>query len=223
MKRVKTNFIISGFLLLLFLFLVIAVLAIDVKPIGPEQSIIGLAGINKFVHETSGIHVLLFHITDVLGYVAIAVAALFAVFGAAQLIKGKSIKKVDFRILLLGALYIALAVCFIFFEFAVVNYRPVILDGKLAASFPSSTTLVTICVFGSAILVCNHYLKKKKALCITINSICAAIIVFTVIGRLVCGVHWFTDIIGAVLLSSFLIMLYYSFVKLIEFKQEAKS
>ena len=64
--------------------------------------------------------------------------------------------------------------------------------------------------------------KEKKALRAVLNTVSAAIILITVIGRLLSGVHWFTDIIAGVLLSSALVMLYYSSVIYIDEKQKEK-
>ena len=128
----------------------------------------------------------------------------------------KSIKKIDKEILLLGGLYIVTIICYILFEKFIINYRPILLDGEtLEASFPSSHTMLAIVILGSAIIEIKNLIKNKK---ITIPlSILLTIIMITIVaGRLISGVHWTTDIIGGVILSSSLVMFYYSLVKIIK-------
>ena len=111
---------------------------------------------------------------------------------------------------MLGLFYFTVIGFYILFEFAVINYRPIILDGGLSASFPSSTTLIVVSIMGTAIIEFNYYLKNRKTLKFVAISLSAAIYLVTVIGRQISGVHWFTDILGGLLLGSALTMLYYS-------------
>ena len=48
-----------------------------------------------------------------------------------------------------------------------------------------------------------------------INYLSIIIITITVVGRLISGVHWFTDIIGGILISSGLLMTFYSLLSII--------
>jgi len=190
-----------------FLLWTAAICFIDVQPIGPQGSAVGLAGINHFVHNMTGVHMSLYVITDWLGLVPFAVAMGFAALGLIQWIKRKQIKLVDRSILALGGFYVAVMAVYILFEQFVVNYRPVLINGKLEASYPSSTTMLVLCVMITALMQFNVRVKNK----VVRRLIAAAIrifISFMVIGRLVSGVHWFTDIIGGGLLSTGLVMLY---------------
>jgi undecaprenyl-diphosphatase len=182
---------------------------VDVRAIGPELSSVGFAALNGFVHELTGVNWLLYTATDWLGLVPIAVALGFAVLGLVQLINRKSLRKVDHSILALGAFYIVVMAVYTFFEIVVINYRPTLIDGYLEASYPSSTTMLVMCVMPTAAMQLNVRIKN------TVLRRCAiiAIVAFTafmVIGRLISGVHWITDIIGGALLSAGLVMIYYS-------------
>ena len=151
-------------------------------------------------------------ITDWLGIFPILMSMVYAIIGLKQLIKRKSIRKVDKEIIILGIFYIAVISIYILFEKYIINYRPILMNGFLEASFPSSHTLMTICLCGSSIIINNRLFKNKFTK--ILNFISLFIIVITIIGRLISGVHWFTDIIGGVLISSFLLMLFYSAVNI---------
>lgn len=127
-KKSKKYFTITGALFLLFALFTLMVKVVDVKPIGPEQSTVGFAAIHKFMFELFGVNLLWYNMTDWLGLVAIAIALWFAVLGLCQLVKRKSIRKVDFRILLLGAFYMIVIALYLFSEFVVIHYRPVMLS-----------------------------------------------------------------------------------------------
>ena len=210
----KNNLFVSGISGLLVMILIVLVRFVDVRPIGPEGTSIGLSRLNGFFFRLSGVNILWYHITDWLGVAAILVAFLFAMAGFVQLIKRRSILKVDREILALGGLYIVVIGLYVLFEIVIVNYRPIIMpDGTHPeASFPSSHTMLVCVIMGSAIMLIGKYVKEKR-ICRVLRGICAAIIGMTVIGRLIAGVHWFTDIVGGVLISIFLLSLFSEVLK----------
>ena len=210
----KNNLFVSGISGLLVMLLIVLVRFVDVRPIGPEGTSIGLSRLNGFFFRLSGVNILWYHITDWLGVAAILVAFLFAMAGFVQLIKRRSILKVDHEILALGCLYIVVIGLYVLFEIVIVNYRPIIMPDGIhpEASFPSSHTMLVCVIMGSAIMLIGKYVKEKR-LCRVLRGICAAIIGMTVIGRLIAGVHWFTDIVGGVLISIFLLSLFSEVLK----------
>lgn len=221
-KKSKKPIIITGILFLIFIFFTIMIKTIDVQPIGPEKSKIGFATLNQFIFNFFGVNLLWYDITDWLGIVAIVVALGFAILGLIQLIQRKSIWKIDLRILLLGVFYFIVVVFYIFFEFVIINYRPIILSQSLEASFPSSHTMIVICIMVTAMSQFHYYLQDKKICLWIVEIVSVLIIAVTVVGRLISGVHWFTDIVAGVLLSSALVALYYSALKYIEEKENLK-
>jgi undecaprenyl-diphosphatase len=102
-----------------------------------------------------------------------------------------------------------MAAAYLFFEIFVINYRPVLIEGILEASYPSSTTLLAMCVMPTAAIQLNRRIKsikfRKAAVC-SINIFT----VFMVLARLISGVHWLTDIIGGIFLSMGLVLIYYA-------------
>lgn len=207
-KRFKKCGGITGVLFLIFVVFTVLVKMVDVQAIGPEQSAVGFASVNGVVAELFGVNMVWYQITEWLGAVAVAAAMGFAVLGLVQMVRRRSVWKVDGRILLLGAFYFLVVVFYAFFEVVVINYRPVILAEGLEASFPSSHTMVSICIMVTAMMQFHHYLRGKRAMLRAADIVFGLILAATVIGRLVSGVHWFTDIVGGVLLASALIALY---------------
>lgn len=206
--------------LIAFALWTLLVCLVDVKPVGVNGSNIGFATLNTFMHELFGVHMALYNITDWLSILPIVFMFSFAVVGVIQLFKRKNIKKVDSDILLLGGFYIAVFVCFIFFEKFVVNYRPVLINGVMEASYPSSTTMLVMCVMPTAAIV----LKRRIKNLVLRNIVTCTLIAFTifmVVCRLISGVHWVSDIIGGALLSAGLVMIFYVLTKTV--KRDNKS
>ena len=184
---------------------------VDVQAVGQNGTKIGFADFNVWFHRLTGVHMTIYTITDWLGLAPIFICLCFGALGFVQLVKRRSLLKVDPDILLLGIYYVLVIACYLIFEMIPVNYRPVLIEGRLEASYPSSTTLLVLSVmptlwFQANRRVSNAMIRKAVAVFVVTFS------VFMVIGRLVSGVHWATDIIGSVLLSAGLYMLYRSAV-----------
>ncbi len=184
-----------------------AVLCVDVQPIGPMGSSVGLATLNGFFHERIGVHFALYTMTDWLGLVPMGICVGFGVLGLFQWIRRKGLRAVDRSLLELGGFYLAVMAVYIFFETVTVNYRPVLIGGVLEKSYPSSTTVLVLCVVPTAMMELGRRISKVW-LRRGIFSLMAAFTVFMTVGRLLSGVHWLSDILGGMLLSGGLVMLY---------------
>ena len=207
----KKYLYISIFSLVAFVMWTLLLCFVDVRAIGPDGSSVGFAALNGFVHEKIGVNTFLYDITDWLGLVPIGVALGFAILGLIQLIKRKSLLRVDRSILALGVFYIIVVAVYLFFEIVVINYRPVLIEGCLEASYPSSTTMLVTCVMPSAAMQAKERIKNK-ALRQSVIIVIIAFIAFMVVGRLLSGVHWISDIIGGALFSLGIVLMYKSFI-----------
>ena len=199
----------GGSLLAAFALWTVLVCFVDVQTIGPRESSVGFAALNGYVHDLTGVNMSLYVITDWLGLVPIGVAFGFAVLGLVQWIKRKSFLKVDRSILALGGFYVAVMAIYILFEIVVINYRPTLIDGYLEASYPSSTTVLVMCVMPTAMMQLRVRIKST-VLRRCIMVICSVFVILMVAGRLISGVHWVTDIIGGALVSAGLVLTYYA-------------
>lgn len=205
----KTKRIVSVGILLLAAFAVWTFLiqTVDVQQIGPRQSAVGFATVNGWFHRLTNVHWMLYTLTDWLGLVPIVVCLLFAYVGLAQLVQRRSLLKVDLDILLLGVYYVLVIFAYLLFEMVPLNYRPVLIEGILEASYPSSTTLLVLSVMPTLHFQAERRLKNS-ALRRCIKALTVLFSVFMVVGRLLSGVHWLTDIVGAIFLSGGLFLLY---------------
>ena len=98
----------------------------------------------------------IYTITDWLGLVPIAVCIGFGMLGLMQWIRRKSITKVDRDILLLGGYYILVILGYLIFEMIPINYRPILIEGAMEASYPSSTTLLVLSVMPTLLFQINR-------------------------------------------------------------------
>ena len=186
---------------------------IDVCPVGANGTDIGFATFNCWFHELTGVHMSIYYMTDWLGLIPIFICMIFGCVGFSQLIKRRSFLKVDCDIILLGAYYIIVIFAYLFFEMIPINYRPILIGGFLETSYPSSTTLLVLCVMPTLTEQMNRRMEHATVKrFIKVFVICFSI--FMVLGRLISGVHWLTDIVGSLMLSAGLFCIYKAVVLL---------
>lgn len=193
-----------------FVLFTLLLTCVDVQSIGTQGSAVGFATVNGWAFQLLGVHLIWYHITDWLGVAAIAIAFGFAVVGLYQWVKRKSLRKVDRHILVLGGFYLLVIGCYIFFEKVVINSRPILMDGNLEASYPSSHTMIVVSIMATASMVFRALCPQKKGWCLAVDIFAAVVIAVTVMGRLIAGVHWLTDIVGGLLLSAALVVSYWA-------------
>lgn len=194
---------------------------VDTDNIGPNNSIVGFSHLNKFFYDLTNTNFLIYEITDWAGIVPILIGFVYGFVGLIQWIKRKKISKVDSNILSLGIFYLITLGVYIFFEYYVINRRPVLISGYLEAFYPSSTTMLALCFITTSIYQTNKYCKKPNNR-VVFNIIQILFIAFMVIGRLISGVHWLTDIVGGIIISISLINMYKFFDLLINGYQNKK-
>ncbi len=214
-QRIRKNFIAAACLLFVFAAWTWVVCTVDVQPIGPKGSAVGLATVNEAVHRQTGVCLPLYVLTDWLSLIPLGFAVGFAFVGLGQWIRRKRLLAVDRSILVLGVFYAVVVTAYVCFEVLAVNFRPVLLDSLLEASYPSSTTVLVLCVMSTArqqlcSRIRNHGLRRWFSASIAVFAL------LMVVGRLFSGVHWLTDIIGGILLSAGLVQLYRTVCCLLE-------
>ena len=180
---------------------------VDVQPLGVNGTNIGFATINCWFHQLTGVHMEIYTITDWLGLVPIFVCFIFAGIGCVQLIKGRSLFKVDYDMILLGIYYVLVIFWYLIFEMIPINYRPILIEGFMEVSYPSSTTLLVLCVMPTLTEQTNRR-SKNEIIKKMISALVICFSAFMVVSRLISGVHWLTDIVGSIMLSVGLFCIY---------------
>lgn len=200
----------TAVLLILFLIFTLLVLNVDVRPIGPENSEVGFAALNGAFHKATGFSQGWYKATQIAGYLSLVVAAAFAIYAVFQLIMRRSLKKINRSLLCLMCVYVLVGILYVLFEKVIVNYRPVILDAAegLEASYPSSHTLLAISILGTGIRILPELITKNKKFLRILQTALLLLMLFVVIGRLISGVHWITDILASLILGSSMITLF---------------
>ena len=212
-KNEKKSLLIGSIFIAMFAVWTVLILTVDVQPLGQNGTGIGFATFNCWFHHFTGVNMVIYTITDWMGLVPVAICLSFAGIGLVQLIKRRSLFRVDADIMILGVYFVIVFLAYAIFEMIPVNYRPILIEGKMEASYPSSTTLLVLSVMPALIEQIQRRLSGITAKRI-IKIVGIAFSAFMVIGRLVSGVHWFTDIVGGVLLSAGVFMLYKAAVML---------
>ena len=217
MKDNRKRALLGIVLLAAFVLWTILIRHIDVQKVGPNGTAVGFATLNVWFHQMAGVHMLIYTITDWLGLVPIIICMSFGLMGLVQLVKRRSLLRVDSSILLLGVYYVLVILGYLLFEMVPINFRPILIDGILEASYPSSTTLLVLSVMPTLKFQVDRRIKNlmlKNAVTVFVTVFSS----FMVIGRLISGVHWATDIVGSVFLSFGLYMIYKASVILAERK-----
>ena len=212
-KSEKKSLLMGSISLAMFAVWTVLILTVDVQPLGQNGTSIGFATFNCWFHHFTGVNMAIYTITDWMGLVPAVICLIFAGIGLVQVIKRRSLFRVDADIMILGVYFVIVFLAYAIFEIIPINYRPILIEGRMEASYPSSTTLLVLSVMPALVEQIKRRLSgiRVKQI-ITIAAI--AFSVFMVTGRLISGVHWFTDIVGGELLSAGLFMLYKAAVML---------
>lgn len=220
--KVKRLAILSVFLCILSVIFVFMVKNVDVAPVGAFERIVGLSSLNRFFYNLFGFNDFWYKITNYPGMILdFLVVGIFAVIGLKQWIERKNIFKVDKNLFVLCGTYVVSFIIYVMFEKFVINYRPIVLPNEkiLEPSFPSSHTMFAIVVMGTAVIECGRLIKNAKTKRV-VNVILYSVVLITIFGRTISGVHWFTDILGGIFIGSTLLSSYSLSVNIVNLKKK---
>lgn len=68
--------------------------------------------------------------------------------------------------------------------------------------------MASICIMAMALIEFHVYLRKQRGWLLAADTAAVLILALTVVGRMLSGVHWFTDIVAGVILSAALTALF---------------
>lgn len=210
MKNIR-NIIMSVIMTIFSGVFVYLVKTVDVKAIGPNKSSVGFSGINKAYADMVGSNMTIYKLTEIFGLLVFIIVGIYGLIGIYQLFKRKSLFKVDREIIGLGILYVLMISLYLIFDKIAINYRPIIIDGELEPSFPSSHTMLAICTCVSSLMVYKKYVPSKFNYLILFSTVLLLTLVF--LGRTISGVHWISDILGGVIISLTLLTYFYTIIK----------
>ena len=210
---------VAGVLLAAFLILTVLLTCVDVRAAGESGAEVGFATLNEAVFDALGQNELCLKASELCGILMLAAVGAFGVTGFVQVIRRKGILRADPELYVMAGGLVLLAAVYVLFEIVVINCRPVLDEGELAASYPSSHTMLAVAVAGMGMA----YLQiraKKGALAYTLYGLPNVASVATVVLRLLSGVHWLTDIVGGVLLGLVITFVYLAVCTYMAHKKE---
>ena len=205
----KRNIITAVVSTIIFIVYTILLIKVDVKPIGPNDSSVGFAKMNGWFRDLIGQNNFMYKLSELLGIILLLFVFIYACIGLYQLIKRKSLFKIDREIIILGCFYVVVFALYILFDKVAINYRPILVDGELEPSFPSSHTMLALCVGLSSLTVSKSYFNKRYIKYFDIVTCVLTALVLA--GRMLSGVHWLSDIFGGVILSCALLSIFKMF------------
>lgn len=206
----KRNIIMSVIMTIFTGIYIYLVKTVDVKAIGPKNSSVGFSTINKAFADLVGSNMTIYKLTEIFGLLVFIIVGVYGIIGIYQLFKRKSLFKVDREIIGLGVLYVLMIGIYLLFDKIAINYRPIIIDGELEPSFPSSHTLLAICTCVSSLMVYKKYVPAKFQNLVMFTTVLLLTLVF--LGRTLSGVHWISDILGGVIFSLTLLTYFYTII-----------
>lgn len=208
----KASFLL-GLVLAILLFLAfgaftLAVVSFDVQPVGFEGAPVGFGSLNSWFHNAFPSDSGFYSLTEYIGYFALALAALNGLGALVDLIRSRGLRGMKKRNIIVCFYYAAVVAFYVGFEFLAINARPI----SAEASYPSSHTLLALTVLYSQIVMFRFSSRRVGFASRLFSVLLVMLMVIMVIGRLLCGVHWLTDIVGSVLLSCSLMVAFRTFV-----------
>ena len=206
--------IVACVLLAAFVALTICLLFVDVRAAGESGAEVGFATINQKVWQAIGQSAAALTVSEVCGLCMIAAVGAFGVTGLVQVIRRKGFLRADKELYVMAGGLVLLAAAYVFFEIFVVNCRPVLDEGELAASYPSSHAMLATAVAGMG-MAYLHSRQRKGVLINVLIGLLNGVSVATVACRLLGGVHWLSDIVGGVLLGMVIVYAYRAVCSLI--------
>ena len=209
--------------LTIFIIWTIIVKTVDLVYI-PDVGYLGLshfnATVNNFViNFKPG---LCHKLSNVLLYLSFASVLPFAIMGLVQLIKGKSLKAVNPSLWIMLLAYVLTVFFYFFFEIVKINYTPDSQAGALKASYPSSHVFLTLSLLGIGAFGYLKFTKLSNKINILVLAGVGLYMALAVVTRLLSGHHWFSDIIGGLLLAAFVVAAIFTLPNLIK-KEENKA
>ena len=185
-----------------FVVLTVTLLCVDVQSAATGP--IGWATINLWWRDLLGVQNIWHLISDIIVGVTLLALVGMLVWQFVIILRGKSLRALTLRWWVFDITIIVLGLCYLLFQFVVINYRPIVLDGIAEVSYPSSHILLVATLWPLILCMCRQGIKSLTWRRILL--ICGwLMLVLGVIARLCCGYHWFTDVLGALLLSTVLV------------------
>jgi undecaprenyl-diphosphatase len=216
-KKFINLYTILGCSFLVLFIILMLLLNVDKAVIAESGKEVGLSHINNLVSYSYKENI--DFMTDLLMYITFTVVVFEAGLGLYQLIKGKSLFKVDIEIIIFGIALVVMVALWLLFDYVIkINVRP---THEAEGSFPSTHVLITtFLALASHAFICYQYenkFAKYGSLLIAVSII--ALVLF---GRVASGMHYITDVTGGLFLGLALYFCTFGIIKVFKAKEETE-
>lgn len=190
---------------ILFLVLTVSLLLVDVQSAGAQT--VGWASLNFWWHDLISVQHGWHIVSNIVATVTLLALCAMVVWQFIIMLRGKSFRAFLKQWLAFDITVILLVLCYVLFQIVVVNYRPIMIDGMAEVSYPSSHILLFATLLPLIVCECWHNVPSKVwRRVIAVSAL--VLMVVGIVARALCGYHWLTDSVGALLLSAALVAWY---------------
>lgn len=187
---------IAVILTIIFISYTLVIKFVDVQTEG--EITVGLGTINFWWRDLVGLSLVWNYISNVVAILVLFQVGLLLLWQFVILLRRKKIGQLAKHWWMFDVSLVILVSCYFLFEVLIINYRPIVINGVVDSSYPSSHVLLFCTVIP---LVVRTVFRENKSWRWLSFVMCVGLLVLGVIARLLSGYHWLTDITGGVLLG----------------------
>ena len=202
-------FLIATTLTVFFVVFTLTLKLVDMQ--SDSSQFIGWASINIWWRDLIGVHFSWHIISHFIALISLLVLTGILIWQVITVFHRRKLSALTRNWWVFDITLLALGLSYLLFQIVAINYRPIQVDGAIEISYPSSHSLLITTTWLLIIFRLRREIQSQtwRRILIIVGW---TLMLTGVIARLLCGYHWFTDIVGGVLLGTVFAAWYQAFV-----------